>query len=1475
MLSADGLDGGPAINVWHNVQRPSDVNDDGYVSPLDALILLNELNGAGPRVLGSDEAVGVARVPAGKSSSPRYLDVNSDGMLTPLDALIVLNQLNVQHQVQIELEVSAIDGTPLTDPLGVGDAFRLSAYVEDLRDVPQGVFATYFDTSYDPSLALPQSAQPTFGPVYNELTSFDLSTPGLLAGVGSGTTAGTGPGAGRFLLFHVDFSAEGVGIVDFVPLPSSNPNFPDTTLWGENFAVPEEQIERLGTSVMIVPDLSIADISVPEGDGAGTAQFTVSLSAPAPFDITVDYTTADGSAVAGTDYLATSGTLLIEAGQQSGTISVDILGNTVPEPDRDFHVLLSSAVNAQIDVGTAVGTIVDDDPAPVASIGDISVLEGDDGLTDAVFTVTLSGPSGNPISIEFATSDGTGVAGVDYQETSGTVTFDPGETTATITVPVIANTTDQPDRTFFVDLFNPSNATLGVTQAEATILDDDDPPGMSINNVTVQEGDVGTTDAVFTVLLAAPSGKLVTVEYATMDDTAIAGDDYTAQNGVLTFQPGETQKTITIEVLSNGIVQPNRQFFVDLSNPINATLSINRGTGTIVDDDTNEPLVEITLEATHTNGSPISTLVVGDEFLVHAYVRDLREGAAAEGVFAAYLDVLFDSQLVMPLAPIQFDGIYSDGTTGSLATPGVVDEAGAFTLETPPLPSGELLLFTVRFVATGDGAVEFLADPADDLPTNEVLLFGSDLPVSQERIIYSGTSPIDVAPFPTISIDDVSVTEGNSGTVDAVFSVTLSAPAINPVTVEYSTQDGSATGGIDYFPISGTLIFQPGETTQTITVPVIGDTLDETNETFFVDMNTVVGASIDKGRGVGTIMDDDPPPSLSISDATVDEGDAGSTPLTFVVTLSTPSGRPVSVNYATADGTAVGGVDYVAAQGVLTFQPGQTTGTIQVDVIANTLNQFDRTLFLNLSSPQSVVLVDNQALGTIVDDDPPPALSIGDVSATEGNLGTTNAVFPVTLSGPSGKTITVNYTTLPGSATAGVDFLPRSGTLTFPPGATTRNIVVPVVGDTIDEPNETFFVQLSSPANASIARGQATGTIVDDDAPAGITIDDVTVVTGNALGTVEAVFTVRLTEQSGHTVTVNYATADGSALEGVHYTAAAGTVSFAPGETTRTITVPVNGTLEHGPTREFLIFLGGASNGNVVREQAVGTILNQAPLPSSLSGYIYVDGNNNGHKELSEWGIPDVAVMLIGTNDVGQQISRAAVSDASGAYQFNNLRPGVYFVSQVHPAFFRDGKDTIGSLGGNVSANDQFTITIHAGNTHSHNNNFGELGLRAEFMTRRLFLASTTPHALIDGSYHLDLSTGDLWFALNRGADGNLTIQATPAAGTRASLTLYDHNLTPLVFSSPPNGTAQINWTTATDDPLFVRLGGGSPSVQLRFASSGFGPSNTQVSARDVALANWAAHMLASSGQTGKQQESDELKPRDVQAVDMLFQLMR
>jgi hypothetical protein len=345
-----------------------------------------------------------------------------------------------------------------------------------------------------------------------------------------------------------------------------------------------------------------------------------------------------------------------------------------------------------------------------------------------------------------------------------------------------------------------------------------------------------------------------------------------------------------------------------------------------------------------------------------------------------------------------------------------------------------------------------------------------------------------------LSISSPTVAEGNSGTGNAVFNITLASPSSRDVTVDYATADlnpneeywyggTTAIAGVDYTAAIGTLTIPAGQTSATISVPVIGDRVGEWTELFFLNVSNPTYAILTNDRGLGTILDDEPYVSFEYySGSEVVEGDSGTKLMTFTVELSGASDIAVMVDFATADGTAVASSDYQAAAGMLTIPAGETTGTITVPVNGDTQAESDEYFTVSLNNATNAKIGNSVKYGNIVDDDTNPAISISDAWLNEGNNGTKRMTFTVTLSQPSSVKMRVNYATANGTAkTSDNDYVAKSGSITFNPGQTTKTITISIKGDKKNESDESFFVNLSGGSGAPIEDGQGEGLILNDD----------------------------------------------------------------------------------------------------------------------------------------------------------------------------------------------------------------------------------------------------------------------------------------------------------------------------------------------------------------------------------------------------------
>jgi uncharacterized repeat protein (TIGR01451 family) len=472
--------------------------------------------------------------------------------------------------------------------------------------------------------------------------------------------------------------------------------------------------------------------------------------------------------------------------------------------------------------------------------------------------------------------------------------------------------------------------------------------------------------------------------------------------------------------------------------------------------------------------------------------------------------------------------------------------------------------FTVTVNAVNDAPVNNVPGPQGATRNGQLVFSAANSNLISISDIDAGAAAVKVTLTATNGKLTLSGTSGLSftvgdGTQDVTMTFTGTIANIN-----------AALNGLIYEPNNG----YDGPATVQITTDDQGNTGSGGAQT---DTDTI-NITVNKGGALG----------FSSATYTVAES-AGS--ITITVNRVGGSNGTTKVDYTTSNGTATAPQDYTATSGQLTFGNGETTKTFVVPIINDTLNEASETVNLTLSNAQGSGDLGSPttAVLTITDDDPQPALSINDVSVTEGNSGTVNANFIVTLSAASGQTVTVNYATANGTATAPTDYQAQSSTLTFTPGQTTKTVTVLVNGDTTSEPDENFFVNLSGATNASISDAQGVGTIVSDDSPVIQFSASAYTVAEDAL---RITVTVNRLGDTSKVATVDYATSDSAGLANCSvvngigssrcdYAVSVGTLRFAANEASKTISIPiVNDVYVEGP-ENFTITLSHQTGGEL------------------------------------------------------------------------------------------------------------------------------------------------------------------------------------------------------------------------------------------------------------------------------------------------------
>ncbi len=715
--------------------------------------------------------------------------------------------------------------------------------------------------------------------------------------------------------------------------------------------------------------VTIADVTADEGSGndQGTVSVTVQVD-PAPElgeEIKVDFGTSAQAAQGATakttapgdntpefpeDFAQTDGTVTFVATQTSQTVSIPVLRDNADEANETFHVVLFNArgecllpgtcsTGASIGDSRATVTVNDDDAEPALKINDVKRDEGNGPESNTyTFTVTKTGGSASPVTVDYATADGSAAQPGDYASAAGTLPFAPSSPseleTQTVSVTVNPDTTFEPSETFKVNLSGASNATTSDAEGVGTITNDDapPPPSMTASDATGEEGDAMN----FTVTLSSPPGpgQTATADWAlegtTGEGNATEGTDYLAANGKLVFTAGETEQTVSVPTIEDVTNESAESFGLRLTKPAapgtgGYTYNIARdlGAGTIADDDAAPSL-------------SIDDVTVGPE------------SGTGETKTATFT-------------------VTKSGLTDHAATVQYATEDDSATAEDYTATSGELSFEPDE--TTKQVTVEVKGDALDE--ANETFSVMLTEPVDATLADGEGVGTItdDDAASATFAIGDVKVTEGNSGTTAATLTVTKSGPTGQVATVDYVTAGGSATSGVDFDSKTGSLSFAPEETTKSITVDVKGDLLDEGSEAFLVDLSNATNAAVTDAQGRGLILDNDWAPAMAIGNSSVKELSNNSCNLT--VKLSAPSGREIRVHYATANGSA-GSSDYLAKSGDLTFAPGEDTKVIKVYARSDSRREKTETFSVNLSgiSP-SVTATFADATGTcsIIDND--------------------------------------------------------------------------------------------------------------------------------------------------------------------------------------------------------------------------------------------------------------------------------------------------------------------------------------------------------------------------------------------------------------------------------------------------------------------------------------------------------------------------
>ena len=719
----------------------------------------------------------------------------------------------------------------------------------------------------------------------------------------------------------------------------------------------------------------------------------------------------------------------------------------------------------------------------------------------------------------------------------------------------------EPDNT------TPENVTFPATPYQVIITDDDlaidvgiqDPPAQIAENA-------GRADITLTATVPRPFTRAVSsgVKLTLVEDSAsVPGDVAWAEadsNTISVDLPASLYRPVTLNGVAHwrAVVRLRLRIHDDDIEEERERFQVN------LDSDSRAPNSRY-VEIDNAANSARLTIVDDDRrgLVVNPTALDLEPGAEGSYTVALASEPTADVT-VTATVPAADAGAVSLSPSSLAFTPGNWDTPQSLT------------------VTAGDDADGRTVEIANQAAGGD---YGVVDPVAVEVEIASGA--MQPAP-PALAVSDAAASEADA---EIAFTVSLDAASTREVTVRYETESGTAEAGADFTGTDGVLTFAAGETSRTVAVPVIDDDAAEPGESFSLRLRAPANAVLGDALGVGRISDDDDLPMLSVEGATAAES-AGT--VDFDLTLSAASGRAVTVQIRTADGTAVQGRDYGAAAGEVRFAAGEIRRVVGVAVTDDLVDEPDlETFTLTLSGPENATLATATATGSIRDDDVSPVVSAGDTIAAETSG---EMVFSVGLNASSERAVTVDYETVDVTATAESDYRSASGTLTFAAGETAKSVAVTLLQDTVEEGDEVLTLTLDDAVNARLG-ASGDGTIRDGGAPA-LRIADATA--AEASGALE--FLVTASGAAGREMRVAYATRDGTATAGQDYTETQGTLVFAVGEATKTIRVPVAMDSQDDEGFETLtVVLSGAVNATLADAEATGTISDTALPRLSVS----------------------------------------------------------------------------------------------------------------------------------------------------------------------------------------------------------------------------------------------------------------------------------
>lgn len=923
-------------------------------------------------------------------------------------------------------------------------------------------------------------------------------------------------------------------------------------------------------------------------ENGGQASIVVRLTRANSDTVTVNYTTNDGTAVAGSDYTAVNGTLTFGPSETAKAVQVPIIDDLTAEMSEQFTFAISNPSGAAISgPNTATVTIQDNDNSGTVISFNPDAYSVAENAGSVTVTVTRSVSTGTDV-VNYATTPGSATggdfaaAGVDYQNASGSLTFAPGQTTRTIAIPIFDDSTVEGNESFAVNLSSQGgNYTFDRSTAVVTIVDNET-SSVSFSAASYSVSENGG-NATITLLRTGNTNTAARVKVTTFGGTATADDDYASVTSLnVDFAQGQTSATFNIPVFDDTRVEGTETFYISLTASPNSGVVIPGGTATAevrIIDNENSNTVEFA-------GSDFSVNEQDGNAVIT--VRLNRSGSGNDTVTVQYFTET------------------GSATPGSDYTPVSAGSNSRLTFG----PGETIKTFLIPIV--NDAA------PENTETVGLVLANPTNATLGTASAATLGILDNDSAGVVQFSSSNYSVSE-NGGSVTLTVLLNRTGNTNSTVTATYTTAAGSAAQN-RFGATSGQITFAPGSAVATITVPIVNDSVIQPPQTFFVVLTGATNASLGSPASAAvTIQDDD-----GLNTVEFDAREYGAVEIDGAVQVrvrAVRGGDPnqlltVNLLLGAPGDTATNPADYQNPSSLtVTFPAGVNVQSVTIPITNNPTPQGVKTFTATLVNPGPFTSIgrQNAARITIFDNAGPNTVQFlttahrfreGDQAAI--------AVTVVRFGAFDVNGTTASYSTelrAGDTARAGINFTPVSGTIRFAAlvnddglvvdNEHTKTIIIPVPNNELIEGDVTFHLTLTSSDVAQLGSISTTQiTITDDDL--GNVVQFVSAAYSVSEGAGNAVLTVRLIPNGdpSRATSVDYAASPISAFAGFDFSPVNGTLIFAPGETTKVILVPINNDDLFENSETFRVTLSNPSPGAIVGtpSSAIVTILDDDAL---------------------------------------------------------------------------------------------------------------------------------------------------------------------------------------------------------------------------------------------------------------------------------------